>query len=216
MDSSSPVFIYADLETEGLRGDLLLQIAAVTSTDSFSIYINPHRNLPSSCTDVTGLSYFKGSLYKNGNILESDNSISHALKVFNKWLSLQGSKVHLVFHNAFGFDARVLIKHYIRLNIQIPDNVQTIYDSLPALRKQLKSDKQIQLASDSLKLTKLGCLFGLSHSDPHNAISDSQLLKQICETYCERLEISIETLLGGYFKTPSFFIEKLKNPKKKN
>ena len=216
MDSSNPVFIYADLETEGLKGELLLQIAAVSSTDSFSTYINPHRNLPSSCTDVTGLTYFKGSLYKDGNLLKTDNSVSHALKAFNKWLSSQGSEIHLVFHNAFGFDARVLIKQYIRLNIQIPANIKNIHDSLPALRKLLKSDKQFQLASDSLKLTKLGSLFGLSHTDPHNAISDSQLLKQICETYSERLEISIEKLLGSYHKTPSFFVNKLKNPKKKN
>ncbi len=214
MDPEDPVFIFADLETEGLRGELLLQIAAVSDTDSFSIYINPHRNLPISCTKITGLSYLKGLLYKDGKQLQSDNSVGHALKSFNKWLSQQGQRVHLVFHNAFGFDARVLTKQLLKFNISLPSNIQFIHDSLPAFRKHIKADKQNQIPSDGLKLTKLGLSLGLDHTDPHNAVSDSILLKQICEAYSKQQGISLIQLLDGYKKPPSFFVTKIQTPKK--
>lgn len=214
MDACEPTFIYADLETEGFKGELLLQIAAVSDSSSFSVYINPHQRLPLDCTKLTGLSFYQNILYKDGKPLASENSAKTALESFNKWLALQGDKTHLVFHNAFGFDARVLTKHYLKFNISFPASIQFIHDSLPAFRKHIKTGGPFQIPNDGFKLTKLGALFELEHPDPHNAASDSLLLKQVCEAFAKQLNISIECLLDSYQKPPSFFVHKIQFPGK--
>lgn len=207
MDKDKPVFVYADLETDNLRGDLLLQISAFTSDNSFSVYINPHKELPKDCTQITGLSFTKGSLYKNGKLL-FPLQIHNALRLFNKFLQQLGKNVHLVFHNAFGFDARVLLKHYSRQKIDLPSNVVLIHDSLPALRKKIKSDEAYEKSITDFKLSSIGKFLGIQIEDLHNAYSDSILLKLICESYSTKLGITVEQLLDQYHKPPSFFINK--------
>ena len=85
MDPDS-ILVYIDIETDTIRASKLLQLAAVTEdNNSFSLHINPRCDLPLSCTNVTGLYYYRNNLYKNGRLLPSV-SVRKALYEFKKWI----------------------------------------------------------------------------------------------------------------------------------
>ncbi len=66
------LYIFADIETDSLQVNKILQIAAITETgEQFNIHLNPKAELPISCTNITGLYFHKGNLYKNGRQVPS-------------------------------------------------------------------------------------------------------------------------------------------------
>ena len=203
MACSKPTYVYADIETESLRADRLLQIAAVTSQgETFSIYINPNRELPYSCAQITGLYFTNGNLYKNGRLLRTW-PIRYSLIQFKNWLDSLEKPVHLVFHNAFGFDIRILIKYYHKVGVDFPISVVFIHDTLPAFRKYLK-EKIIE----NFKLGEIAAHLGITLTDAHNAIKDAECLKEICEKFSKDNSIETEQFLDTYKKPIVHFINK--------
>lgn len=204
-----PLHVYADVETDSLRAQLLLQIAAVGSEESqFSVYINPYSPLPASCTQITGLYYHQNQLYRNGRILPSV-PIKAALLLFKKWVESLGSVVHLVFHNGFAFDAQVLVKHFDRQGIEFPANVAIIHDTLPLFKKALKNEKEIE----NFKLASLAKHTLTPLDDAHNAISDAKCLKEICENYTQKQGIDLGDFLNIYKKSIQHFKDKSQKQK---
>ena len=203
MASSKPTYVYADIETESLRADRLLQIAAITSEgETFSIYINPNKELPYSCAQITGLYFSNGNLYKNGRLLRAW-PIRYSLIQFKNWLENLEKPVHLVFHNAFGFDVRILIRYYYKVGIDFPISVVFIHDTLPAFRKYLK-----EKVLESFKLGEIAAHLDIELIDAHNAIKDANCLKEICEKFSKDNNIEIEKFLDTYKKPIVHFIDK--------
>lgn len=200
-------YVYADIETETLRAEKLLQIAAISETNiTFSVHINPRADLPKHCTDITGLYFYNNNLYKNGRLVPS-TSIHNALDKFNVWIS-QFPKVNLVFHNGFSFDIRVLLKHYARLGRRFPSNIEIIHDTLPAFRKKIPVS--------AIKNHQLGTLATFTNTQlisAHDALHDAEALKNICESFCQSENISISEFLSLYQKPISLFLES-RNPSK--
>ena len=210
MDPDS-ILVYIDIETDTIRASKLLQLAAVTEdNNSFSLHINPRCDLPLSCTNVTGLYYYRNNLYKNGRLLPSV-SVRKALYEFKKWIFQLNKKVNLVGHNIFAFDIKILIKHFMKQNIQLPSNLNIVFDTLPVFRKQIK-ETEIK----DHKLSSLAEHLNLQFDNPHDALCDSIILKQICETYIKSKEISLEDLLKAYQKPITFFTKQQEDLLNKN
>jgi len=169
------IYVFTDIETDSISAKLLLQIAAVTPTgDKFNIFINPKSPLTKDCSDLLGLFYFNGDLYREGTRLYS-KPIKTALFEFMKWISKQPRTVTLVFHNGFSFDCTVLAKFLTQFKIPIAENLLFVADTLPYLRRSFKDD--------SLENHKLGTLakhFNISHDLAHDAYSDCLTLMLIC------------------------------------
>ena len=208
MALSKPIYVFGDLETESFKALRLLQIAAVADNkEKFSVYINPQGPLPDSCLEITGLYFHKNQLYRKGCALPSV-SIVHALRSFSKWLHSLGQPVHLVFHNAFAFDILVLLRHYQNQNIPFPSCVINVHDSLPAFRKFIKVTE-----ISGFKLGALADHFKVPLTDAHNAISDADCLKDVCEAFVKNKDLNLADFLNSYVKPLSYFQAKLK-PKK--
>ena len=86
MEKEKIIFVYIDIETDALRANKLLQIAAVTEDNrQFSLHINPNADLPLNCTNITGLYFYRNNLYKNGRLLPSV-TVRRALYAFKDWI----------------------------------------------------------------------------------------------------------------------------------
>jgi len=202
----STIYVFADIETDGLRVDRLLQIAAVTEKDeNFNVYINPKTDLPLSCTNLFGLYYFKGHLHKDGQRLPSVG-VRQALLCFKDWLEGLGKDVTLVFHNGFSFDCYVLAKYFIKFNVGTPRNVKQIGDTLPSFRKHLKEPELL-----NHRLTSLASFFDLDFPGAHDALHDSRILKAICEKTAIKTDKTLADLLQDHCKSFNYFIEKEQN-----
>lgn len=185
----SKFYIFSDIETDALRGDRLLQLAAVASDgQTFNKFINPKRPLLESCTTFTGLHYCKGKLYQNG-VIKPTVSVSEALTLFTIWLDKFNKPVTLVFHNGFTFDCKILARHYSRLGITPPGELVKIVDTLPGFRKHIKNPGPL-----NHKLVTLTKFFELPEGRAHDALYDSQVLKTICEKVALKYDITFEDL----------------------
>jgi DNA polymerase-3 subunit epsilon len=205
MSLSKPLYIYADLETESLKGYRILQIAAITEKgDKFSIYINPHGALPDSCFQITGLHFYKNQLYRHGQVLPSV-SITNALQKFKSWLGSFEQTIHLIFHNAFPFDMQVLVRHFSNQKIPFPSNVLNVHDTLPAFRKFIKVTE-----ISGFKLGTLAQHFDVPLVDAHNAIDDAECLKNLCEAFVRKNDLKLDDFLNNYIKPVSYFQLRLK------
>jgi hypothetical protein len=126
---SDALYIFTDLETESIQANTLLQIAAVSITgEQFNTFINPQCPLTEDCSNLLGLFYFNGDLYRDGRRLFSKN-IKTALLDFMLWLSNFNKPIVLVFHNGFSFDCKVLSKFLVQFNILVPQNLTFVADS---------------------------------------------------------------------------------------
>jgi DNA polymerase-3 subunit epsilon len=211
MEKEKIIFVYIDIETDALRANKLLQIAAVTEDNrQFSLHINPNADLPLNCTNITGLYFYRNNLYKNGRLLPSV-TVRRALYAFKDWIIRLNHKVHLVGHNIFAFDIKVLIKHYMRLKIQLPSNIVNIHDTLPVFRKNIKETE-----IEDHKLGTLATFLKIELKHPHDALYDSIALKDICETFIKGKEIELYDLLKTYEKPLQFFIKQQEELKIKN
>jgi DNA polymerase III alpha subunit (gram-positive type) len=200
-----PNYVFVDVETEGLRANVLLQVAAVTlSGDIFSEYIKPSQDIPLNCTKITGLYNNKKELFKNGCKLQAA-PIRKVLTRFFNWITNLGENIHLVCFNGFTFDVKVLLTHFKKQNLQFPCNIVFVHDPLPTFRKFLKVEK-----IKDFKLTTLATHFGVQFLDAHDALADSKCLKQICEKYANEKEIELGLFLDTYKKPIGYFIARLK------
>jgi DNA polymerase III alpha subunit (gram-positive type) len=205
MDNESPKYVFVDVETEGLKAQVLLQIAAVTEEGKvFAEYIKPSQNIPLSCTQITGLYSKNKELFKNGNKLNA-HPIRKVLRKFFDWISELNVNVHLVCYNGFTFDVKVLLTHYKRQKLNFPGNITFVHDPLPTFRKFMKAD-QIK----DFKLTSLAHHFNIPFFDAHDALSDCKCLKQLCENYAEENKIEFAQFLDTYKKPIGYFIARLK------
>ena len=186
-----------------LPTEKILQIGAITSDDrQFNVYINPKRDLPLSCTNLCGLYYFKGQLYRDGLRIPSVGVIT-AIISFKNWLEGLNQPVILVFHNGFAFDCHVLAKYFTRFKIKTPNNVAKIYDTLPAFRKHL-----IEPDLTNHKLTTLAQYFEIDFIYAHDALQDSIILKSICYKVALKVDRPLEDILKDHTKDFSHFMEK--------
>lgn len=200
---SDAVFIFTDIETESLMALLLLQIAAVTSNNlQFNVFINPYRPLSETCTNFLGFYYYKNKLFRNGRLLFA-KSIKQALFDFVNFIANIPHPVVLVYHNGFSFDCSVLARNLIRFNIPIPPNLISVCDSLPYIRNLFKSS-----AIENHKLGTLAKHFNIHHEQAHCALSDSIVLKQICEQICKQENISFQTLFKDSCRSFSEYTDK--------
>ena len=208
------IFVFADIETDSLQVNKLLQIAAVSDNKTFNVHLNPKTDLPLSCTNITGLYFHKGNLYKNGCLVPSV-SIHRGLRDFRNWILAFEKPVHLIFHNAFSFDIRILIRQFQKFNIKFPENVIEIHDTLPSFRKKIKENeiKDHRLATlaefNKVKLTNAHC-----------ALADSVALKEICENFVKERKLKLTDFLNLYKKPTEHFFKleeerNIKNGQKK-
>ena len=205
------VLVFADIETNSLQGDKLLQISCVTDDKSFNVFVNPKAEIPLACTTLTGFYFHKNSLYRNGRLLQSV-SIRKALRDLRNWIISFEKQVLLVFHNGHAFDARVLLKQFVTFGIKFPENVIYVCDSLPSFRKEIKVGE----ITDH-RLATLAKFTGVEINSLHDALSDSIGLKQICENFTKSRKIKLLDFLTQYKKPIEHFykIEKEKFEKAK-
>jgi len=183
------LYIFTDLETDNIEGRYLLQIAAVTQdNEQFNQFINPNKILSLATTNFHGLYWYKGDLYRNGAKLNS-RQIVDVLKAFMKWIKNFKRPVLLAFHNGFAFDSWVLSNKLVHFDIEVPENLISIGDTLPFFRKTLK-----QPEIENHRLSTLAKYFSIEESYAHDALSDSITLKLICEKFVEKFKVSLEDI----------------------
>jgi len=205
MDNSEPNYVFVDVETESLKAQVLLQVAAVTREgEIFSEYIKPSQNIPLSCTKITGLYNKNKDLFKNGNKLPA-YSIRKVLRNFFDWISKLEGNIHLVCYNGFTFDVKVLLTHCKRQKLTFPGNIVFVHDPLPTFRKFMKTEK-----ITDFKLTSLAAHFEIPFLNAHDALSDCECLKQVCEKYAKENKIEFTQFLDTYRKPIGYFIARLK------
>jgi len=186
------IYIYTDIEADSFKANQLLQIAAVTQNNqTFNVYINPGHVLPLSITNILGLYYYKGGLYRDGVRLQSKH-IKEALIDFMRWIENLKDPVMLVYHNGFSFDCSVLVRHIVDYQVKTPPNLVKVGDTLPFFRKALKAP-----AVANHRLSTLSAFYGVTQDFAHDALSDSLTLKSICEKYIENNKSSLPEILNN-------------------
>lgn len=197
-------YVFTDIETESLSGLLLLQIAAITASGlQFNVFINPCRPLSQACSNFLGFYYYNHNLYRNGNRLYT-KTIKQALLDFTNFINNINKPVVLVYHNGFAFDCSILANNLIRFKIPIPSNLISVCDSLPFIRTFFK-DKTVQ----NHKLGTLAAHFKLNHEHAHCALSDSIVLKQICEHISKQHNITFQDMFKNSYRRFSEYIDRL-------
>ena len=201
---SDAIFIFTDLETESIQANILLQIAAVTQKgETFNIFINPQCPLTETCTNLLGLFYFNGELYREGQRLPSEH-IKTALHNFTHWIAQFGKPVVLVFHNGFSFDCTVLARFLIQHQVPIPENLIFVADSLPYIRIALKAPE-----IDNHKLGTLAKYFNITHELAHDALSDSLTLMHICTKIADRNGVTYQTIFKDSYRHFSDYLNRI-------
>jgi len=205
------LYIFADIETDSLQVNKILQIAAIAETgEQFNIHLNPKAELPLSCTNITGLYFHKGNLYKNGRQVPSV-SIQKGLRDFRKWILNFPNSVHLVFHNAFSFDIRIIVKQFLKFNIKFPENILEIHDTLPSFRKKIKENE-----IKDHRLATLAEHTKVELNNAHDALADSIALKEICISFTKSQNLDLHEFLNLYKKPTEHFFKLEQERIKKN
>lgn len=175
------LFIFTDIESDSIEAKLLLQISAVSQhNDQFNVFVNPQRPLALSVTNFLNLYYYNGDLYRNGLKLNA-KPIIEALNAFMVWIKKQEKPTILICHNGFAFDSVVLTNRLHYFNINIPENLKAIGDTLPLFRKTIKAPE-----IENHKLSTLAKYFNIEQLHAHDGLDDSITLKHICEKYAEK------------------------------
>ncbi|CAC5392636.1 unnamed protein product [Mytilus coruscus] len=169
--------VYFDLETTGfgICTDKI-QIAAAYGQNTFCRYIVPKQAITSSAAKVTGFSKSGQILYRNGEIMQTDD-LQDSLKDFINWLP---DNCILLAHNEKLFDSRVIV--YSMENNSLFDSFEQkckgFVDSLSLLKTVLPERKQTgkRFNQESLVFDILGVEY-----DAHNAVGDVESLQQLVE-----------------------------------
>ncbi|XP_063399567.1 uncharacterized protein LOC134684234 [Mytilus trossulus] len=171
--------VYFDLETTGfgICSDII-QIAAAYGQNTFCRYIVPKQAITCSAAKVTGFSKSGQILYRNGEIMPTDD-IQDSLKEFINWLP---DNCILLAHNAKLFDSRVIVysmENNLSFN-SFKQKCKGFVDSLPLMRTVLPERKQTgkRFNQESLVFDILGVKY-----DAHNAVGDVKSLQQLVEHF---------------------------------
>jgi DNA polymerase III alpha subunit (gram-positive type) len=190
-------FIIFDLETTGLgKSTEICQIGAVSDSSDFSIYVIPKYDISPNASAVNHLSKSDDQLYFRGEKVNSSNP-SQAFTEFFQWLTtLQTSeddKIILVAHNAFNFDAPVLINNLLMSGHHC-GNIHGFVDTIQSFKiffPQLKS----------FGLKNIMNQFGLDGDDQtHEALQDTKDLKNVVQKAAKLKGVSLEEFLMQGFK----------------
>ena len=170
---------YFDLETCDLdHKSGILQIAACTDTDSFSIYVRPIGPIHPEASRVHGLTYKEELLLLSGQPVDCV-PIEQALDSFFCWLSKQG-KCILIAHKA-AFDKQHL-QHNIRVFAPNPEMVcefdriiNGYVDTLPLFQHCYPCCYNHRLVTLVRTILKDNSFL----SKAHNAVQDALALKKL-------------------------------------
>ena len=199
------MWVFLDIETLDLKGDIILQISAVTENNNkFNIYISPPLNVNQE-NEITKLFACNGKLYKNGSLLPT-YFLKDALKYFRNWL-YKFSDVRICAFNGFSFDFGVLIRTFYKTKIGFPSHVVSLCDILPALKRKLKT------TLTSYKLTDVAAHYNVSNDDPHNGLYDAVCLKGVCDAFVKENGSDLISLLTLHAKPVEYYFQKLRPPK---
>lgn len=196
--------VFTDIETDSFKAIQLLQIAAVTEDGrQFNGYITPYRPLPLSVSNLLGIYYYKNSLYRNGLRIPSKHLIE-VLTDFMKWIDSFQVPIMLVFHNGFNFDCTVLTRNLLHFNIKIPSNLIKVGDTLPFFRSVLQSP-----VVENHKLATLAKHYGIQQMHAHDALSDSETLRQICERYTQSNNTQLKVIFINCTRLFQEYVDKV-------
>ncbi|XP_052088170.1 uncharacterized protein LOC127725289 [Mytilus californianus] len=178
MSLKDETFVYFDLETTGFGTDCdIIQLAAAYDNQNYNRYMVPGQRISPSASKVTGFSKSGLILYKNGEIMQTDEE-SEIFKQFISWLP---KKCILIGHNSKIFDSRILTKALQNYNIMkdfelkcggFIDTLSLTKELLPDRKTNKQSYNQESLVKD---------IVGINY-DAHNAIGDVQSLQQLINT----------------------------------
>ncbi|HIK99181.1 MAG TPA: hypothetical protein EYG13_06505, partial [Dehalococcoidia bacterium] len=147
-----------DLETTGLdqRSDMIIEIGAVKfrgneEIEQFSALINPGRDIPPFIRDLTGIS--------NDDVADAP-SIESILPDLIEFLGDHP----MIGHNV-AFDAGFLVRNGVPSRTQTFDTYDLTYALLPG--------------AVEYNLGGLGMAFGLVHDNPHRALSDALVTRDL-------------------------------------
>ena len=180
---------YIDIETDDLRGTNLLQVACISENNKvFNAFFDTFCDLPPRCTKLTGFYTYKGRLFQNGQELETLDK-KFAFESFLDWLNKNSDdNIFLIGHNSFSFDFRILQKYFSACDLTFNDKTY-FCDSLVILKKFYQKE------FSKFSLSFLAEHFKIRNNLPHNGLSDSITLKNICD-----IVIKVNNL------PPTFFI----------
>ena len=160
------VMVSLDLETTGLdqRSDMIIEIGAVKfrgneEIEQFSALINPGRDIPPFISDLTGIS--------NQDVADAP-SIEAILPDLIEFLGDHP----MVGHNV-AFDAGFLVRNGVPPRSQTFDTYDLTYALLPG--------------AVEYNLGGLGMAFGLVHDNPHRALSDALVTRDLFLLMLEKL-----------------------------
>ena len=175
---------YLDLECDNLQGTTLLQVACISENfDIFNGFCNPPLNsdLSAHCTELTGFHKSFGKLHHQGRTVESKPR-PVILSSFSDWLVKKSEgTTSIIAHNGFGYDYKVLLKHFNHCHIPFPQSVH-LCDSLPAIKQFYKAHPGKRPEGDQgYSLGSLAGLYKIENSQVHNGLADAITLKRICD-----------------------------------
>ena len=175
---------YVDLECDDLKGTTLIQLSAISENNEIFngfCHIPLDRGIPDSITKLTGFYCYQTELFHNGTSCDTHPRRT-ILKKFSKWLDAKtdGPPI-LIAHNGFGYDWRVLFKHYKECDLHLNPFIQ-FCDSLPPLKKFFKLHPEKRPEGDqSYTLSALAENYKIESIHAHNALSDAITLKRVCD-----------------------------------
>ena len=193
--------VYCDLETSDLRANVLLQIACNSKNKDLNLSCSPTGYLSPFCTNLAGLYSSNRNLYKKGRKL-STFTVEQALFKFKQFIESYDTPVTLVCFNNFGFDAKVLVRHFLQKSVPLPSNLTHFADPLPAFKRLLKTEKLT-----NFKLGTLCTHFDVSLIEAHDAKFDSLSLQVLCEKVSEQRNLTVVDFLDKYVKPVDHFIK---------
>jgi DNA polymerase III alpha subunit (gram-positive type) len=166
---------YLDIECNDLRGSILLQVACISDSNKiFNGFCQVNQELSARCTELTGFFIYKNRLFQHGNELEC-HPVPEILSKFSEWLiNNSDGIIYIVSHNGFGYDFRILLKHFKDHGLTFPGSVR-FCDSLLTIKKEYKRELP------SYSLGSLAEHFKIKNLQAHNGLSDAITLKRICE-----------------------------------
>ncbi|CAC5385553.1 unnamed protein product [Mytilus coruscus] len=172
------IFVYFDLETTGFGTDCgIIQIAAAYDNQNYNRYMVPVQRISPSASKVFGFSKSGLILYKNGEIMQTDEES----EIFKQFISLLPKKCILIGHNSKIFDSRILTKALQNNNIMKDFELKCggFIDTLSLTKELLPNRKTDKQSYNQESLVK--DIVGINY-DAHNAIGDVQSLQQLINT----------------------------------
>ncbi|XP_062585753.1 protein PML-like [Saccostrea cucullata] len=191
-DGSEIIF---DLETTGLaRTSDIIQIAAASGDEEFSIYMTPTTEISNGASEATGLTYVGGVLKHRGQAVSCvtpQEGLSQFLNFIKKF-----SKPILVGHNIQSFDLPVLINQLSRYNLYT-DFQKTVFgfiDTLKVAKRTWKRPEVENYKQETLVRTFLDLKY-----DAHNALADVQSLQRLYKKMMANCLLSSDLFTLNYY-----------------